>query len=53
MTNNADPELQKPTDLDLHYFQKQSISGFSRIRVKRIEIQILSFHCWKKNIRLW
>ena len=26
--------LQKPTDLDLHCLQRQSISGFSRTRVK-------------------
>ena len=26
--------LQKPTDLDLHCFQRQDISGFSRTRVK-------------------
>ena len=25
--------LQKPTDLDLHYLQRQGISGFSRTRV--------------------
>ena len=29
MANNADP------DLDLHCLQRQSISGFSRTRVKR------------------
>ena len=27
--------LQKPTDLDLHCLQRQGISGFSRIRVRR------------------
>ena len=26
--------LQKPTDLDLHFLQRQGISGFSRPRVK-------------------
>ena len=26
--------LQKPTDLDLHYFQRQGISGLSRTRIK-------------------
>ena len=29
--------LQKPTDLDLHCFQRQDISGFSRTRVKLVE----------------
>ena len=28
--------LQKPTDLDLHCLQRQGISGFSRIRVKKL-----------------
>ena len=27
--------LKKPTDLDLHWLQKQEISGFSRTRVKQ------------------
>ena len=47
MANSADPDqlasseaiswlLQRPTDLDLHYFQKQGISGFSRTRVNTI-----------------
>ena len=27
-------QIQKPTDLDLHCLQRQSISGFSRTRVK-------------------
>ena len=30
--------LQKPTDLDLHCLQMQSISGFSRTRVKIISL---------------
>ena len=29
MANSADPDLKKPTDLDLHYLQRQGISGFS------------------------
>ena len=39
MANSVDPDqlvsilLQKPTDLDLHYLQRQDISGFSRTRV--------------------
>ena len=37
MTNSADPDrfrlLQKLTDLDLHYLQRQSISRLSRTRV--------------------
>ena len=33
MANSADPDLQKQTDLDLHCFERQGISGFSRIRV--------------------
>ena len=32
MDNSADPE--EPTDLDLHSLQRQSVSGFSRTRVK-------------------
>ena len=34
MANSADPDLQKPTDLDLHCLQKQGIFRFSRTRVK-------------------
>ena len=34
MTNSADPDLQRPTDLDLHCLQRQGISVFSRTRVK-------------------
>ena len=34
MANSADPDLQKPTDLDLRCLQRQDISGFSRTRVK-------------------
>ena len=34
MANSADPDqLASWTDLDLHCFQKQGISGFSRTRV--------------------
>ena len=33
MANSADPD-QKPTDLDLHGFQRQGKSGISRTRVK-------------------
>ena len=32
MANSADPD-QKPTDLDLHYLQRQGISVFSMTRV--------------------
>ena len=35
MANSADPDLKKPTDLDLHCLQRQGKSGFSRTRVKR------------------
>ena len=34
LTNSADPELLKPTDLDLHCLQRQDISGFRKIRIK-------------------
>ena len=34
MANSEDPDLKKPTDLDLHCLQRQGISGFSRTRVK-------------------
>ena len=30
--------LQKPTDLDLHCLQRQGISGFSRTRVKLLDL---------------
>ena len=30
MTNGADPDLQKPTDLDLHCLQRQGISGIMK-----------------------
>ena len=33
MANSADLD-QKPTNLDLHYLQRQDIEGFSRTRVK-------------------
>ena len=36
MANSADPDQlasEKPTDLDLHYLQRQGISGVSRTRV--------------------
>ena len=37
MANSADPDqLAKPPDLDLHCFQRQDISGFSRTSVKTI-----------------
>ena len=36
--------LQKPTDLDLHYLQKQDISGFSKTRVN---IPTWSPHDWE------
>ena len=36
MANSADPDLQKPTDLDLHSLQRQGISGLSRTRVKAL-----------------
>ena len=42
MTNSADPDQQKPTDLDLHCLQRQSISGFRRTRVN------LHFAWWVK-----
>ena len=38
MANSADPDQlasKKPTDLDLHCLERQSISGFSRIRIKK------------------
>ena len=35
MNGSADPDQlpKKPTDLDLHYLQRQDISGFSRTMV--------------------
>ena len=38
MANSADPDQlasEEATDLDLHWLQKQSISGFSMTWVKR------------------
>ena len=35
MANSAAP-VQKPTEMDLHRLLRQSISGFSRTRVKSI-----------------
>ena len=32
--------LQKPTDLDLHCLQMQGISGFSRTRVKKMQMNL-------------
>ena len=32
MKNSVDPDLQKPTDLDLHCLQRQGLSRFSRTR---------------------
>ena len=43
MANSADPdqlassEAKKPPDLDLHFFQRQGISWFSRTRVNMDE----------------
>ena len=34
MANSADPD-KKTTDLDLHYLQRQGISGFSRNGIKQ------------------
>ena len=36
MANSADPDqlALKPTDLDLHFLQRQGISRFSRTRIK-------------------
>ena len=43
MTNSADlRQLQKPTDLDLHCFQIQGMSGFSRIRVSMGNEKVLA-----------
>ena len=38
--NRADPDqlASKPTDLDLHFLQRQDISGFSRAKVKLIPL---------------
>ena len=39
MANSADLDQlasQKPTDLDLHCFQRQGISGFSKTRVNAL-----------------
>ena len=35
--------LQKPTDLDLHCLQRQTISGFSRTRVKTRKYTVFAF----------
>ena len=46
MANSADPDQlasKKPTDLDLHCLQRQSISGFSRTRVNPLTILVFNF----------
>ena len=43
--------LKKPTDLDLHFLQKQGISGFSRTRVN-IEQQVKYYHNHNISYRL-
>ena len=56
MINSADPDLQKLTDLDLHWLQRQGISGFSRKTFKMsIEIhQILSesINCFLETLSM-
>ena len=47
MANSADPDqllLLKPTptDLDLHCLQRQDLTGFSRTRVKTVQIHRLT-----------
>ena len=37
MANNTDPDPDQLASLNLHCFQKQDISGFSRIRIKILE----------------
>ena len=44
--------LQKPTDLDLHYLQRQGISGFSRTRVITEEYILLHIKDLKAYIVL-
>ena len=40
MANSADPDqLDCSTDLDLHCLQRQDISGFSRTRVKKLDVR--------------
>ena len=39
MANSADPD-QLASDLDLHCLQRQGISGFSRIRVKKFFVKV-------------
>ena len=60
--------LQKPTDLDLHCLQRQSISGFSRTRVKIARwvansedpdetphsvVSHLGLHCSGMSVQVW
>ena len=42
--------LQKPTDLDLHCLQRQGISGFSRTRVRDIDILLGLLYHWPVTI---
>ena len=47
MVNSADQRswlLQKPTHLDLHRLQSQSICGFSRTRVKNIHLNYYMYN---------
>ena len=45
MINSVDPDqlasLQKPTDLDLHCFQRQGTSWFSRTQVNTCKLLLL------------
>ena len=65
MQNQISWLLQKPTDLDLHCFQRQDISGFSRTRVNLRETRLLvwcslklqtdlrSFQTWNGHLYLF
>ena len=46
MANSADPDqltFRKQLNLDLHCLQRQSLSGFSRIRVKKLPAAHFAF----------
>ena len=50
MANSADPD-QKPTDLDLHCLQRESISRFSGTRVNMVHYSIvLHITCFNEGL---
>ena len=51
MANNADPDLKKPTDLNLHCLQRQGKSGSSGTTVKIQEPIHMQVKVWSKWVQ--